>query len=177
MTRRYRHHRRIPSYVWGWLAVLALAIALFFLPSCKVQQHATHQSDAHTESKHLMVYDTTYLVEHVVTYDTNYVTIKSEGKEHIVEEYDKETGNLTKRITDRETSDEMQQRQLNSHEQRLEKLEASMKENKSDKSDTHEEDESHKESESKTPWTGIIAAAILGSIFAGWLLWKAYKFL
>lgn len=159
------------------MRTIIILLLLCCCASCKVQQHATHQSDAHTESKHLMVYDTTYLVEHVVTYDTNYVTIKSEGKEHIVEEYDKETGNLTKRITDRETSDEMQQRQLNSHEQRIEQLEASMKENKSDKSDTHEEDESHKESKPTTPWTGIIAAAILGAIFAGWLLWKAYKFL
>lgn len=159
------------------MKTIIILLLLCCCASCKVQQHATRQSDAHTESKHLMVYDTTHVTLVTSIRDTNHSAMKHHATEKITEQYDAETGKLKQRITERERDVTLLQTQIRALQERFDSLAAARVDTLAETTDLHTEDESHKESESKTPWTGIIAAAILGAIFAGWLLWKAYKFL
>lgn len=160
------------------MRTIIILLLLCCCASCKVQQHATHQSDAHTESKHLMVYDTTHVTLVTSIRDTTHTTVTNHVTEKITEQYDAETGKLKQRITERERDVTILQTQIRALQERFDSLAAARVDTLAETTDLHEEDESHKESESKTPsFLWIVIYLIIGVVAGLVIRWVSKRIL
>lgn len=142
-----------------WILWLCLLLAL--CSGCKTTQTATSTD---TEQTHVMVYDTTRVVNTCTVVDTSHVEYYHTSTTHTVEFYDPETGLLRQRVIDQQSNIKMLQSQLLSMQMMLD----SMRTMRADTSHVVTHEEIQEEVVEKRSWwkdlLNYLGGAIVGLI-------------
>lgn len=139
-----------------WILWLSLLIAL--CSGCKTTQTATSTD---TEQTHVMVYDTTRVVNTVMVVDTAHTEFYHTSTTHTVEYYDPETGQLRQRVIDQQSNIQMLQDQLLSMQMMLD----SMRTMRTDTSHVVTHEEMEEDVVEKRSWWDKFTDMVVCSIF------------
>lgn len=134
--------------------ILWLCLLIALCSSCKTA-HTSIREDI--EQKHVMVYDTTKVVNTVMVVDTAHTEYYHTSTTHTVEYYDSETGQLRQRVIDQKSNIQMLQAQLLSMQAMLD----SMRSIKADTTHIVAHEESKEDVVEKRSWWEDICKAFI----------------
>lgn len=151
--------------------IVPMLLFVVLLASCASHRHSSSVVDGHSHHDMVVVHDTMRVVHHREEVDSLTTETHTTIRETITEEFDPETGQLRKRITESETSIAAMQQQIRAMQLLFDSLSANGYTHTNDSTSTHvvQEEEQKTGTASLSPWqtlAGRIGLVVGLALFA-----------